>query len=1028
MALSCQSLDAFRSPSDAKSYRVVTLPNGLEALLVQHIDATGAATVATPRSRSSSRASFSRRRTLSRVRTDDDSDAESEDESEPEDEEATRTRHSAACLTVGVGSMADPADLQGLAHFLEHMLFMGSEKYPDENEFEAFLSTHGGYSNGATECETTRFVFEIGPEHLSHALDIFAQFFIAPLLRREAMARELQAVESEFNRAMQNDYVRLQQVQCDTCADGHPYRAFGWGNAESLQRIPEAQGVDVRERMVQFYEKHYSAHVMKLCVYGEDSLDDMQRWVEHSFSKIPRRSVGEPSKTESAVARPFGQAAGQKPTLVKILPIRKLHSMHIYWTLPPLLHAYRQKPWEYMAHVLGHECAGSITAILSDHRWATHVSAGITESDGFEFGSFGALFEVQISLTKDGLAHWDEVAQVVFDVVHFVRAEGFQPWIFDELRASSELAFRFQEESEPLALCRQLSGLMQDRYCIQRPDLLRYETIQGVFDEAQTQAVLDEMTPENTRILLLSHSFENEPNMLSERWFGAQYATEPIPQRFLESWASRSPGRSISQPSRNRFMPQQFEILPMEQKLEPGAVPELVHTTDMSKLWFKQDDTFFTPKMNANFFVSLPSIKQSVDHYIYAKIFVKMVNDALKHVLYQANIANLEFEIGIRDMELEVTFSGFNETLPELVRVVFQTLLASCSQQALSRGVFTLMRDEMIKEYRNLNLKTSVKARYMRLLLLERLSFPIDDKLRVLEHVTYEQLVDFASCELWNCAVTIKSLVHGNVWCQQAIDLVAGVESEIVSMTMLLLPPISPRALHTTELPVTTNGILLRDMSEHDEETNSTIEVYYQLGQCSDLDHAYAELLDQIMSEPLFYQLRTCQQLGYEVYCCVRETYGVLGFSVSVQSASHASGEIALCIDAFIHETFLELLGSLPEEQFANHVATLQRLKSRPDTNLTDETDRYWEEIQIRRYAFTREQELVKALGECSLAGLLQRYRTWMVDEQGSRKLRIHVIGKSSNYVPLEELVGEDDAPEIIDNLREYKEMLTCHC
>jgi predicted Zn-dependent peptidase len=44
--------------------------------------------------------------------------------------------------------------LQGISHYLEHMLFMGSEKYPDENEYDSYLSEHGGASNAFTELVT----------------------------------------------------------------------------------------------------------------------------------------------------------------------------------------------------------------------------------------------------------------------------------------------------------------------------------------------------------------------------------------------------------------------------------------------------------------------------------------------------------------------------------------------------------------------------------------------------------------------------------------------------------------------------------------------------------------------------------------------------------------------------------------------------------------------------------------------------------------------------------------------------------
>jgi hypothetical protein len=57
----------------------------------------------------------------------------------------------AAAMAVGVGSFCDPPEMQGLSHYLEHMLFMGSDKFPDENEYDSFLSKHGGSSNAFTE-------------------------------------------------------------------------------------------------------------------------------------------------------------------------------------------------------------------------------------------------------------------------------------------------------------------------------------------------------------------------------------------------------------------------------------------------------------------------------------------------------------------------------------------------------------------------------------------------------------------------------------------------------------------------------------------------------------------------------------------------------------------------------------------------------------------------------------------------------------------------------------------------------------
>lgn len=87
-------------------------------------------------------------------------------------------------------------DLQGLAHFCEHLLFMGTEKYPKENDYNQYLAEHSGFSNAFTGVENTNYYFEIGHEYLGGALDRFAQFFISPLFSASCTERELRAVDS----------------------------------------------------------------------------------------------------------------------------------------------------------------------------------------------------------------------------------------------------------------------------------------------------------------------------------------------------------------------------------------------------------------------------------------------------------------------------------------------------------------------------------------------------------------------------------------------------------------------------------------------------------------------------------------------------------------------------------------------------------------------------------------------------------------------------------------------------------------
>ena len=101
-------------------------------------------------------------------------------------------------MNVHVGASSDPESIPGLAHFNEHMLFLGTEKYPEEDSFETFLSTNGGSSNAFTDSENTCYYFDMTADNdkrLGEGLDRFSSFFTSPLFTEAATGRELNAIE-----------------------------------------------------------------------------------------------------------------------------------------------------------------------------------------------------------------------------------------------------------------------------------------------------------------------------------------------------------------------------------------------------------------------------------------------------------------------------------------------------------------------------------------------------------------------------------------------------------------------------------------------------------------------------------------------------------------------------------------------------------------------------------------------------------------------------------------------------------------
>ena len=104
------------------------------------------------------------------------------------------TKTSGAALDIKIGSFHDPVHLQGLAHLCEHVLFTGSELFPNES-YSAFLGQRGGTSNAFTTSEHTNFHFEVPCEHFIDALIRFVSFIQCPILRESSIQNELEIIQ-----------------------------------------------------------------------------------------------------------------------------------------------------------------------------------------------------------------------------------------------------------------------------------------------------------------------------------------------------------------------------------------------------------------------------------------------------------------------------------------------------------------------------------------------------------------------------------------------------------------------------------------------------------------------------------------------------------------------------------------------------------------------------------------------------------------------------------------------------------------
>ncbi|KAF7816228.1 nardilysin-like [Senna tora] len=995
-----------KSPNDRRLYRLLELQNGLRALLVHDPEIYPQGPPEAVRSDDEENEEVDEDDDEGDEDEEDGSEEGDEDDMEDEDEEgdyneaegkgtkdaAAQTKKAAAAMCVGIGSFSDPFEAQGLAHFLEHMLFMGSEEFPDENEYDSYLSKHGGSSNAYTEAEHTCYHFEVKPEFLKGALKRFSQFFISPLVKTEAMEREVLAVDSEFNQVLQSDACRLQQIQCHTSAPGHAFNRFFWGNKKSLVDAIE-KGINLREQILKLYMDYYHGGLMNLAVIGGESLDVLESWVVELFGAVKKVHSAKP---EFKVEGPIWQAG----KIYCLEAVKDVHILDLSWTLPCLHQEYLKKPEDYLAHLLGHEGRGSLLSFLKARGWATSLSAGVGD-EGMHRSSITYIFVMSIHLTDYGVEKIFDIIGFVYQYLKLLRQVSPQEWIFKELQNIGNMEFRFAEEQP------------QDDYAAELAENLHFypsehvicgDYVYKTWDEQLLKHVLGFFTPENMRVDVVSKSFLKSEDFQVEPWFGSHFIEKDIAQNLMELWKNPPEvDAALHLPSNNDFIPSDFSIRASDQCNDDfvnSTYPRCIVDEPLMKFWYKLDSTFKVPRANTYFRINLKGAYDNVKSCVLSELFIHLLKDELNEIIYQASIAKLETSVSFVGDKLELKVYGFNDKLP----VLLSKLLSVARSFTPTDDRFQVIKEDMKRTLRNTNMKPLSHSSYLRLQVLCKSFYHVDEKLHYLNNLFLDDLKAFIP-EL-RSQLYIEGICHGNLSEEEAISI-----SNIFKMNFPVHPlPCELRhAEHVLCLPSSAN--LVRDVSvKNKSEKNSVVELYFQIeqdvGMGSTKLKALIDLFDEIIEEPLFNQLRTKEQLGYVVECSPRITYRVFGFCFCVQSSEYSPIYLQGRIDNFI-DGLEKLLDGLDGDSFEHYRSGLMAKLLEKDPSLTYESNRFWNQIVDKRYIFDMSNKEAEELKSISKKDVVDWYNTYLKSSSPKcRRLAVRLWGCNTDLKDAEAVSG----------------------
>lgn len=974
--------DTLETPSlDDRSYRVIKLPNQLEVLLVH----------------------------------------------DPETDKAS------AAMDVNVGSFSDNEDMPGLAHSLEHMLFMGTKKYPKENAYAQYLSANSGNSNAYTASTSTNYFFELAasanesadssdPEAspLHGALDRFAQFFIEPLFLSSTLDRELLAVDSENKKNLQNDQWRLHQLDKSLSNPKHPYCHFSTGNLETLKSRPEARGVDIRKEFMDFHDKHYSANIMKLVVLGREPLDTLERWVAELFAGIENKNL--PKKRWDG-AQPFEE--DELLTQIFAKPVMESRSLDLTFPWINEEDLYEVQPGRYWSHLLGHEGPGSVMSYIKSKGWANGLSAG-----GYFVCPGTSMFSLTIRLTADGLKNYREVVKVIFQYIAMLRETKPQEWIFKELQAMAEIDFRFKQKSRAGSFTTHVASVMQKP--LPREYLLSGSSRVRKFDPVLIREALEFLRPDNFRMTIVSQEYPGDWNE-REKWYGTEYKYEKIPQDFVEEvkrvFSSSPKEKMLHLPHKNEFIPSKLEVEKKDIK-EPAVSPTLLRNDEQIRAWYKKDDTFWVPK--ANLFINCrnPLPSATAENSMKTKIYTELVRDALEEYSYDAELAGLSFGVSNYTGGLSIELSGYTDK----IHVLLEKVLVTMRDLEIDSDRFSIIKERFERNLRNFEYQQPYNqiGSYSRWLTSEDGFIPLH-YLQEIPQITAEDIRVFYPQLLKQ--MHIESFAHGNLYKEDALRL-----------TDLLSNTLSPRTLPQAHWPIRRNLIfppgakfVYHKTLNDPANVNHCIEYLLHIGDKADrVLRAKLLLLAQMTDEPAFDQLRTKEQLGYVVFSGSRMGATTMQYRVIIQS-ERTPEYLQSRIESFL-TGFRKIFEGMSEADFEGHKRSLITKRLEKMKNLDQESSRIWSHIDSEYFDFElvhHDAAHVKPLTKVDMAKFFDHYISPASPNRSTLAIHLHAQGKApvAEGTAIEKAAAIESEPQslaemqkneavVIEDVRDFKARL----
>ncbi|MEM0653621.1 pitrilysin [Klebsiella huaxiensis] len=853
---------------------------------------------------------------------------------------------SLSALVVPVGSLQDPVEHQGLAHFLEHMTLMGSQKYPQPDSLAEFLKMHGGSHNASTAPYRTAFYLEVENDALDGAVDRLADAIAAPLLDKKYADRERNAVNAELTMARTRDGMRMAQVSAETINPAHPGSHFSGGNLETLSDKP---GKPVLDALHTFRDSWYSANLMKAVIYSNKSLPELASIAAATYGRVPNHNISKPEITVPVVTD------AQKGIIIHYVPAMPRKVLRVEFRIDNNSDQFRSKTDELVTYMIGNRSPGTLSDWLQKQGLVESIRA---DSDPVVNGNSGVL-AISATLTDKGLAHRDEVTAAIFSYLNLLRSQGIDKRYFDELAHVLALDFRYPSINRNMDYVEWLADTM-----IRVPVEHTLDVV-NIADRYDPQAIKDRlamMTPQNARIWYIS---PKEPHNKTAYFVNAPYQVDKISAQTFADWQQKSSAIDLKLPVLNPYIPDDFTLIKSD-KAYPH--PQLIVDEPTLRVIYAPSQYFASePKADISLVLRNPQGMDSARRQVMFALNDYLAGIALDQLSNQAAVGGISFSTGANN-GLMVNANGYTQHLPELFNALLDGYFSYTpteEQLEQAKSWYAQMMDSADKG----------KAYDQAIMPVQMVSqvpyFQREDRRALLPSITLKEVLEYR--DNLKAKGRPELLVIGNLTADQSTAMARQIQKQLGA----------DGNEWCRNKDVLVNSKQLAIFEKAGNSTDSALAAVFAPPNVDEYtSSAASSLLGQIV-QPWFYnQLRTEEQLGYAVFAFSMNVGRQWGMGFLLQSNDKQPEFLWQRFQAFFPTAEAKLRAMKPEEFAQIQQAVISQMQQAPQT-LGDEASKLSKDFDRGNMRFDSRDKVVAQIKLLTPQKLADFFHQTVVDPQG---------------------------------------------